>query len=379
MTYPLTFSVDLADLPGLTRLVLRTRADMTSCAQYLRRHQDAPWSAGLASGALISVVKPVHDDVVVAVDAQLRQRLGAHAGNLAQALDSVTEYYADTDTRAAAKADALRPAASHSEELAGRYDPLDPPVPLFTDVVRPTGALVPPSDHRAEFQQDPVDWLRDPVSFSRVLRDLVWQLTSLGAKLGWCDRPVDIFAELVQPVLGNWPGMLVLSDVFTNIGTACAMVNQNLAENEINVRMVWQGHAADACQEHLKRFGLAHVATQQWLAQIADCYRRIGVSVCELVQKLGDLLGRLTDMALTAMLAAEAAEATLPTVIGPTIFTSAAMYKFYQFWQALQAGKELAEATDLVVDGYLRQLRRLISLDEAPRTPPTLRLPEPAR
>lgn len=379
MTYPLTFSVDLADLPGLTRLVLRTRSDMASCAQYLQRYQNAPWSAGLASGALIGIVKPVHDDVVAAVDAQLRQRLGGHAGNLAQALDSVTEYYADTDTRAAAKADAVRPGAQHPEQLQRRYDPLDPPVPLFTDVVRPTSVLVAPGDRRAELEKAPVDWLHDPVSFSRVVRDLVWQLTSLGAKLGWCDRPIDVFAEIVAPVLGNWPGMLVLADVFTNIGTACAMVNQNLAANEINVRAVWQGHAADACQEHLKQFGLAHVATQQWLAQIADCYRRIGVSVCELVQKLGDLLGRLTDMALTAILAAEAAEATLPTIVGPTVFTSAAMYKFYQFWQALQAGKELAEATDLVVDGYLGQLRRLISLDEAPRTPPALRLPEPAR
>ncbi|GAA1827246.1 hypothetical protein GCM10009682_53230 [Luedemannella flava] len=376
------FSVDVRDLPGLPRMILRARGDVEACADYLQTYQDLPWREVLASGALIALVKPAHDNVVKAVDSQLRRGLGKPGAYLAEDLVSAIQYYSDTDTKAAARNDSLRPGAEHPENLTRRYDPLDPPVPLFTDVVRPNNLLTPPPDHSGDFAKNPIDLSRDAVSLTRAGRDVVWQLTEIGTRLGWCDRPIDIFAEIVQPVVGNWPAMLQLADVFTNIGRACAGVNQNFAENQINIRAVWQGRASDAFQEHLRLFGLTHVGTQEWLNQIADCYRRIGVTVNELVGKLADVLVRIVDMAVAALIAAQAAEATAPTIVGPAVFGSAALYEFYQFWQALQTGLELGEATDLLVKGYLQELAHLARLDSRtglPAAPPPIDLPDPPR
>ncbi len=377
----LPFSVEVRELPGLTRMVLRACGDVGASADYLHTYRDLPWRDVSSVGALIALVKPAHDNVVEAVNTQLRTALALHGAEVADRLIKVSQYYAETDRKAAARTDRTWRGAEHPEHLTRRYDPLDPPVPLFTDVVRPRDHLRPPPDHSGDFAASPVDWTRDPFSLTRSGRDLVWQATSVGARLGWCDRPIDIFAEIVKPVVGNWPAMLQLADVFTNIGRACAAVNQNFAENQINVRAVWQGQASEAFQEHLRLFGLSHVGTQEWLNQVADCYQRIGHSVCALTGKLADVLTRAIDMAVAALVAAQAAEATAPTIIGPAVFGSAALYEFYQFWQAIQTGRELAEATDLVVKRYLKELVRLTNLDSSttlPTAPPPLSLPQPA-
>lgn len=375
-----TFSVDVRDLPGLTKLVKRARGDVEACADYLQEYRDLPWRQVAASGALIALVKPPHDELVKAVDSQLRAGLGKPGAQLAEKLVVATQYYSDTDAKSAARTDALWQGAEHPENLTRRYDPLDPPVPLFTDAKRPNNLLTPPPDHSGDFAANPIDWTRDPFSLTRSGRDLIWQATQIGARLGWCDRPIDVFAEIVKPVVGNWPAMLQLADVFTNIGLACAAVNQNFAANQINIRAVWQGQASEAFQENLRLFGLTHVATQEWLNEVADCYRRIGESVCALTKKLADVLVRVVDMAVAALVAAQAAEATAPTIIGPAVFGSAAFYEFYQFWQALQTGRELADATDLVVKNYLKQLVRLARLDSRnglPAAPPVVKLPQP--
>ena len=372
----MTFEVDVRRLPGLTTLVLRVSNDDDACATYVEKYSDIA-----STGTLLAYLQPYHEKIVEAVGHFLRHGLGIHAAHLAEALVVAVEYYTVTDAKAAARADAARSDAVDPDLLVLRADPLDPPVALFTDVARPTDVLTAPPSHGGE-ERDPVNFLREPFSLGRTLRELVWELTSLATRLGWCDRPVDVFAELVRPVMGDWPALLRFADVVTNVGRACSMINQNLVENEINVREVWKGEASDACQAHVRLFGRSHLETQQWVDQIAGCYRQAGTGVCALNQKLGDALVRLTDLALAALAAAEAAEASVVTVIGPVVFGGGAAYEFYQFWQALQTGRELAEATDLLVHGFAEQLFHLASLshDSArPSLPPALGLPEPRR
>src|SRR3954452_19134263 len=149
----MSFEVDVKRLPGLTKLVLRVSNDDDACATYLEKYSDIAWTSGLAGvevGTLLAYLRPYHERVVETVGRFLRHGLGIHAAHLAEALVVAIEYYTVTDVKAAARADAARRDAVDPGLLVLRADPLDPPVALFTDAVRPTDVLAAPPAHGGE-------------------------------------------------------------------------------------------------------------------------------------------------------------------------------------------------------------------------------------
>ena len=370
----MTFSVDTDSLRGLPRLLDRAGDDAQSSAKYLREHDDVAWHAdlaGLSVGTLLMLLKPYHDRVVDLVDGQLTFRLrDTVRGDADRVADTIT-YYERTDAAAAARADLTWPGAIRPDLLPVKPDPVVQ-TPAFADTLEPTARLTPPPDHRGDLPH-PMPVLKAG-SFAEALRELVWQVTELGARLGLCDRPVDILEELVRPVVGDWPALHACADVFRNIGAACADMGENLATNQLAIHWTWSGNAADACREHLAGVELSLQATDARLRQIAAAYDRVASDVGALSQKLGDALGHLADLAAIALVEAEAAAITAPTGVGPLIFGSAAAADFYKFYKAMMLGFEIGKAIDILVHDFAHELRGFASLDD-PSTMPSVPVP----
>lgn len=370
----MTFSVDTVSLRGLPRLLDRAGDDAQSSATYLRAHDDVAWQgnlAGLPVGTLLTLLKPYHDRVVDLVDGQLTGHLrDTVRGDADRVSDSIT-YYERTDAAAAARSDLAWPGAERPDLLPVRADPVVQ-TPAFADTVEPTSRLTPPPDHSGDLPH-PFPALK-AASFAETLRELVWQVTELGTRLGLCDRPYDILEELVRPIVGDWPRLHACADVFRNIGAACVDVSENIGANQLAIHWAWSGNAADSCREHLVGVELSLRATDARLRQIAAAYDRVADDVGALSQKLGDALGHLADLAAIALIEAEAAALSAPTAVGPLIFGSAAAAEFYQFYKAMMFGFEIGKAIDIVVHDFAAELRDFTALDD-PSTMPTVPMP----
>jgi hypothetical protein len=110
-------------------------------------------------------------------------------------------------------------------------------------------------------------------------------------------------------------------------------------------------------------------ATDVRLRQIAAAYDRVASDVGALSQKLGDALGHLADLAAIALVEAEAATITGPSVVGPLLFGSAAAADFYKFYKAMQLGFEIGQAIDLLVHDFADELHGFASLDDPTAMP----------
>lgn len=84
---------------------------------------------------------------------------------------------------------------------------LDRPQVRELERAEPADALKPLTDYRAEYPSEPA-WA-GRVSGAGILRDTIWQITSLAAHIGLLPRPWDPLDDLVIPLTGDWAGLRV--------------------------------------------------------------------------------------------------------------------------------------------------------------------------
>jgi hypothetical protein len=308
----MSFTVDVAALAGLPPLL--TRLDEDSRAG--RAYEDKNTQLGAGEG-IFNLVLGGHRTAVARVDAFFDALSGAasqEAGRVRGALDG----YRRTDLAAAAKLDATMPATEKVLWL-----PLDPGGSTgFKDRFEPQTHLTPPPDYSADYSFE-MKWYSylSPTSY---VRSLIWEVTSLAARLGICDRPIDIFMEWLKPWLGDWAGFRACADVHERLGKSTIAMNANVRAGASDAQFAWTGNAADAAQHDLHTISSALFGAEPKLNELAAEYRSVAESTFKLADSVAGLLVVAIDLAVMALLELEAAVATSETVVGAVVFGGAA-------------------------------------------------------
>lgn len=362
------FSVDVAALALLPDQLDRLGDDAARGRSYVADHTVLKPGEGL-----FNLILGGHRTAVDSACRFLGDRLGPHARDHAGVVRSAVEYYRTTDLKAAAQVDAtIAPPAGHTRLLPqpGRWPG------LFTDDAEPVDLLVRPPDHHADHPLH-MRWT-DVLSPTSLARDVVWEATTLATDVGVLDRPYDPFMEWVKPWLGDWAGLRACADVFTAVAAATSVMALNVRHGALSAQAVWTGNAADGCVRSMAKLHSTLAATPDPLRRIADEYRHAAEEVHRLSEACAGLVVEIVDLALMILLEAQAAAATIETVVGPIVLGAVIAYNAGRIFRlAHQANALVRTAEDLMKTGSTSLERLRIDPPELPPLRPDLpNLPE---
>ena len=352
----MSFSVNPAALAGLADRMDRMGRDLEAGRAYLRQH------TRLGSGTgLLNLVLGGHERVVAGVDAYLRVLAATCDAGYAVRLRRAVASYRRSDRASATRMDAGLPGWPAAPRfwvgdpgLGALGAPGDPgtrprggPPPagsaaagpeVFADPISPADRLVPPPDHHDRFPYQP-RWT-DIVSPSSSARDMVWRATSVAARLGLLDRPVDPYGTALVPLCGDWAGLYGCGDVLDALADALEDGERALRRAAGVIPAVWTGNAADGCAGALRRLAADMAAGAAGLRGIAVTYRRAAEGAHLTFDAVGTAVTLLVDQAVTGTMAAESAGMLAPLMAASEARDVAAL--------ALRAVHLLAAAAEAV-------------------------------
>ena len=287
----MTFRVNIAALRGLPPFLDRRRTDLVAAETYVHTY------TALKPGGFIDPIAPRHAQAVAVITRFLTDAaiyVGVDASNLRDAITS----YAKSDARAAARADGRLP--DYAAPPAPTFDPGEDTLTaeVFEDTGNPAGFLVPPTDQRSIYGYQP-SWA-DILSPTTVVRDTVWGLTKIAATVGLLDRAYDPFELFVDPFTGDWAGLLECAEVFVRVAELLDGVRRAVVVTDRVVPLVWTGHASDACQVNLARFGSAMADGAAQLRGLADTYRTVVTGLVKAEGLAAQMVTTVVDMAVDA-------------------------------------------------------------------------------
>jgi hypothetical protein len=331
----MSFSVDVAALAGLPPLLNRLGED----ARASRAYEDKNTQLGAGEG-IFNLVLGGHRTAVAQVNAFF-DTLGTVAdqeeGRVLGALDG----YRRTDLASAAKLDATRP----SIDGVPWMQPDPGGSKGFSDRFEPQTNLTPPPDYSGDFGFE-MKWSSylSPTSY---VRELIWEVTFLAARLGLCDRPIDVFTEWLKPWLGDWAAFRACADVHERLGNATASMGWNVRSGAVDSQFAWTGNAADASRHDLHTIDMALQQAEPKLDDLSKEYKSVAESTFKLADAVAGLLVVAMDLAVMALIELEAAVATSMTVVGAVAFgaaTAATVWKIIEVAQKILDCIKLAES-----------------------------------
>lgn len=281
----MTFSVNLNALRGLPPFLDRRARDLSAARSYVRDNTILRYGTGLAN------ILKRHEQNISLIAFYLRAAGDGYATTDSTRLRQAIAGYAAADSRAAKRYDATLPepiATTPNSPVSAGVGP-----EVFNDRSDATAALLAPADHRADMPYQP-SWY-DLLSPTSLVRDLIWKLTSMAAKLGVLDRPYDAFEFFVDPYVGDWAGLLRCAEVFDHVADFLAAEAGDLDYAASETPQVWHGNAAGLCVTNLGSFRAIVADGSAPLRDLAKAYRSVANGVHDNEELMSTALTSLFD------------------------------------------------------------------------------------
>jgi hypothetical protein len=330
------FSVDVAALAGLPRLLDRLDEDAQAGRAYAERHTRLDAGEGI-----FNLVLGGHRRATAQVEAFFTT-LGTAAGMQSDRVQYAIDGYRRTDHATAAKFDATFPATPSAPWL--QPDPVGSTG--FRDRSEPQNLLKAPADYSADYSFE-MKW-HSYLSPTSYLRMLIWEVTSLASRLGICSRPIDVFVEWLKPWLGDWAGFRACADVHDRLGKSTVVMSANVRSGTIDSQFAWTGNAADSSRHDLGDTGAALEQAQPKLADLSAEYKSVAESTYKLAESVAGLVVVAIDLAVMALLELQLAVATSETIVGGVIFGGAAAATI---WKIIEIGGKIYDCIKLAEYG----------------------------
>jgi hypothetical protein len=280
-----TFSVNLNALRGLPPFLDRRARDLATASSYVRANTNLTYGSGLAN------ILGRHERNVTLVSTYLSAASTQYAETDSTRLRAAIDNYARADARAAARYDDALPqpiGGTPNTPLPKQFGP-----EVFDDRSDPSSALVAPADHHSDIPYKP-SWY-DLLSPASMLRDLIWKLTGVAARLGILDRQYDPFEFFVDPYVGDWAGLLRSAEVFEHVADFVAGEANELDHAVTLTPEVWHGNAAGICLANLGGFKAVVSDGSTPLRDLARAYRAVASGVHDNEELMSTALTSLID------------------------------------------------------------------------------------
>jgi hypothetical protein len=335
------FSVNTAALPGLADMLNRRRDDLFASRDYVDVHTHIS-----AHGqGIFNLLIGGHTQIVAGVKQFLTLAAEERAARYSGAVTDSVSYYSRSDAQSAAALD-----ASYRGTDAGGYPPLSrrradqglgPEV--FTDNSCNPG-LPAPRDQRFQFRIIQSGF--DVFSPTRTIRTRVWDASSLLVKFGLMDHPVDVFDEIIHPLVGDWAAYATCSEAFQSLATVLDFESDSTNHAANAVHQLWTGNAADSCQFALDVFGFDLRTGADTVRALGTLYAQCSDQIQRQAELLDDYLTILGDTAvdLIEILSGDEVEA-VPSAISLVP----------RFLKTLKEIYTIAHTIDEIVEEFVKQ------------------------
>jgi hypothetical protein len=283
------FSVNAGALVGLADLMDRRGHELTGAAGYLQEHSTLQGGAGIGNTLL-----QTHRRITGQVEDFLRRAGTDYAQEYALRIGAAVRSYQDSDRAASTRLDASLPGVVDPANRPHRADQALGPA-IFNDPA--CLALAVPPDYRAEFPYRPT-WY-DVLSPSSIIRDAVWSLSWVAARLGLLDRAYDPYEAFTVPLCGDWAGLERTSFALTQVARALSAVRARTDQGAVTMDQVWTGNAASSCRSALGRFAHDLSPAADLTIEIAAEYHHVAVNAREQGETLATLVTIMVDIGAT--------------------------------------------------------------------------------
>jgi hypothetical protein len=303
----MTFRVNIKALAGLPTNLDRRALEFATAASYV-----AQYTAVALTEGLVALNYRRHQQIMESVVRYLEDAATRYAVGDARRVETALIEYRQSDRRAAARHDAARPDWHGQVPEA----PIPPPdanrlgPETFNDTGAAARVLTPPPDYTPTLPFQP-NWT-DLLSPTNILRDAIWQTTKVGAELGLCPGPIDAFAVIAIPFVGDWSGLMRTADAYDSVALLLTQSADQVDRAGGSVPLVWTGNAADGCRANLIHFGNGLREGAITLHKIAAMYRAVVQGVQANAQLVAALLTSVADELVDGLLALEEAPIGLP-------------------------------------------------------------------
>lgn len=292
----MSFSVNTKSLVGLPLALDRRGSDLDLARQYLAADT-------IIQTFNIADIRHVHEHVIAAVAGYLDALNSTFAEADAVRVRAVIATYRAADARAARRADAalsgLVPGLPQTPPLTPIEQSYGPAI--FDDRRTPAAALIPPSSHYADLPYQP--GILDVLSPSTIGRDVIWRATSFLTHVGVMDRPIDPLETFVQPMVGDWAGLLRCAEVFVHIADLLARCGDCVTDAALLVPKVWAGNVEGMCVLNLNGFATSLAQGILPLTDLAAMYPRVATGVQDNAVVMETVISDLIDLGSDLVLA----------------------------------------------------------------------------
>lgn len=330
----MNFRVDPADVDGFGTLVGRAADDARSAVDYLNKYGKLD-SKGLA-GELWEAPAKEHEEYLSdgqAVLKKMQDVLTAATTELARA----ATYYRETDRDVAQRVDAAypqskghAPAGGGGSGGGGFTDSRD-----VSDCLKPvggdTGYL---GGHVSEYEFAPshkvigtVMDLGSPSALANEALKLIFDFDAFGTVLKW--------------VMGDWDGYSACGDAWTNVGSACAAIAENVRKGNDRLTYSWDGNSADAASAYFDELANKLEAVEEGFTELKGTYNAVAHAIFALAEFLKAGLAWLCDKAIIWMITTAAAAAASATVVGAAAGAASAALAAMQLLQIVMRWGEM--------------------------------------
>lgn len=344
------FSVDAETLSRLPHLLGRFGEDAAASRSYLLRHTQLRGGEGL-----FTLVLGRHKSVVEAVEHFFSDAEGSLAGTLAVAVQGAVSYYRRVDRDTSIAFDATIPGAIAPWMQNDRGS-----ASAFIDRSEPQDALVIPSQVGLHVFQVKFQHL---ISIANLTRGIIWECTELATRFGICASPIDVYAECVRPMIGDWDGLRRCAEVFDRLGAAAVMMGANVGSAAVDVQGVWSGNAADGCRLLLHQIALALDSAATPLQNLAAEYLDAASKTAAAAEAIADLLAATADLGVLAIAESSAMQLTLPTVLIPVALSTKLVAALREIVNAIHRAIAVYESVRAVVQLFAETLDRFTMSD----------------
>lgn len=348
----MTFKVDVPGLNSLPLMLDRLGKDSQNGAKYASDNASLEYGEGLLNAA-----KGDHEEVIRQITGFLENIDRYTAGQTGSAVRAAISYYLATDMASAGRVDAKYRGADVNRWEFARYYRLPGQDVLFGDCAEPQSKYLPIADYNADpaYQFEPQLW--DIASPASIVRDVIWEATSLLAKLGVCDRAYDPYETWIKPLSGDWASVRGCADVFGSISAALEDMADNVRWAALGLDQVWSGRAASELQAHLLLSAKKLADAAEPLAALAEPYTIASKGMFDIGKLVGSLISDLLDAAIIFIAEASLAVGTSGTVVGGVVFGAAAVYEGYKVLDAVMLLMDCLGRADSVMASYQSALR----------------------
>lgn len=299
----MTFTVAPEGLDGYAKQVGRASGDARAIGGYLHRYPppDGTWS----SGGLMKLLGENGPRAFAAAQANLN-KVGTLLEHDQDGLTDSAAYYRRTDVNAAARMDATLPdrpdrAGLTALEQAWAGNPCGP---SFADSRDPSGRLAAVGDVELSH---PLAVL-DNISISH------WALKGIDWVFGY-----DILGEATDFFLGDWQALAKAGKALGNAADATTDLGYNLQGGAISLRAQWQGHAAEAADQHFTDLAAKLDAMGHPMRVVAKQFELAAEGAYNAGESVSGIIKGLLDAAIIAGIAAAAGTVTAETGVGAVV------------------------------------------------------------